>query len=296
MSARLSLPRSASGLDPLAVARRCAEEGGRIALEAFRRPQDVSVKGRGNLVTAADLASERRIREMLSQEYPEHSILSEEASEGGSTELAEVSAGPPAEKGWMWVVDPLDGTRNYVSGIPFFCVNIALCLDGEPVVAVTYDPVHQEAFCAEKGGGAWLDRPGEKRQPVRASTKESVLASVLGIDLGYDDGRAKRMLALAHSLHPGMQSVRIPGSAALGLAYAACGRYDLFVHNYLFPWDLAAGILLVREAGGLITDRDGGAVGIHSEGAIAGSAAVHADFLRLTKGMSWREEPAARPR
>ncbi len=102
------------------------------------------------------------------------------------------------------------------------------------------------------------------------------------------------MLDLAHSLFPGMQSVRIPGSAALGLAYAACGRYDLFVHNYLFPWDLAAGILLVREAGGLITDRDGRAVSIDSEGAIAGSAAVHADFLRLTEGMPWREEPAAR--
>ena len=291
MNERLSLPRSASGLDPLAVARRCAEEGGQIALESFRKPQEVSVKGRGNLVTAADLASERRIQEILSQEYPEHAILSEETAERGAA--GPRAATPAGGEGWMWVVDPLDGTRNYVSGIPFFCVNIALCHDGEPIVALTYDPVHQEAFCAEKGRGAWLDGPGDDSQPLRASSKESVMASVLGIDLGYDDRRAKRMLALAHSLFPGMQSVRIPGSAALGLAYAACGRYDLFVHNYLLPWDLAAGILLVREAGGLITDRDGATISIDSEGCVAGGGAVHADFLRLTEGMPWREEPAA---
>ena len=285
----MALPRSASGLDPLTVARRCAEEGGRIALESFRRPQEVSVKGRGNLVTAADLASERRIQEVLSQEYPEHAVLSEETAE------VEPRGSNLEARGWLWVVDPLDGTRNYVSGIPFFCVNIALCHDGEPVLALTYDPVHQEAFRAEKGRGAWLDRPDGESEPIRVSAKESVLASVLGIDLGYKDQRAKRMLALAHSLFPGMQSVRIPGSAALGLAYAACGRYDLFVHNYLLPWDVAAGILLVREAGGLITDRDGGPISIHSEGVIAGSAAVHADFRRLTKDMPWREEAAGRP-
>jgi fructose-1,6-bisphosphatase/inositol monophosphatase family enzyme len=97
------------------------------------------------------------------------------------------------------------------------------------------------------------------------------------------------MLKLLQGLWPGVQSVRIPGSAALGLAYAACGRYDLFVHNCLFPWDVAAGILLVREAGGAITDREGGAVSIHSEGVIAGGVPAHADFLRLAAGRPWRD-------
>ncbi len=102
------------------------------------------------------------------------------------------------------------------------------------------------------------------------------------------------MLTLLSELWPGMQSARIPGCAALGLAYAACGRYDLFVHHYLFPWDLAAGILLVREAGGAITGRDGGQMRIDSEGVIAGGAAVHADFLRRAQTMPWRDEaPAA---
>ena len=98
------------------------------------------------------------------------------------------------------------------------------------------------------------------------------------------------MLALLHELWPGMQSVRIPGSAALGLAYAACGRYDLFAHHYLFPWDVAAGILLVREAGGVITDRDGSPVRIDSEGAVAGGAAAHADFMRRVGSRPWHGE------
>ena len=196
----------------------------------------------------------------------------------------------------MWVVDPLDGTRNYVSGLPCFCVNVALCQQGEPVVAVTHDPVHGETFWAVKGGGTRLSSgqvPGGE-QPCRVSSKPSVQASVLGFDLGYDDRRAAHMLALLSELWPGMQSVRIPGSAALGLVYAACGRYDLFVHHYLFPWDLAAGILLVREAGGVITDRDGSPVRIESEGVIAGGGAVHADFRRLAGSRPWRDEgPAA---
>jgi myo-inositol-1(or 4)-monophosphatase len=290
------LPVSTSGATALEVARRCADEGGRLALERFRKPQQVSVKGRGNLVTATDVDIERLIRGGLAREYPQHAILSEETAEleprTSSLEATE----------WTWVVDPLDGTRNYVSGLPCFCVNVALCRHGEPVVAVTHDPVHGETFWAIKGAGARLSglpagqaggqAPGEE-QPCRVSDKPSLQASVLGFDMGYNDRRAAHMLALLSELWPGMQSVRIPGSAALGLAYAACGRYDLFVHHYLFPWDLAAGILLVREAGGVVTDRDGSPVRIESEGVIAGGAAVHADFLRHAGSRPWRDETPA---
>jgi fructose-1,6-bisphosphatase/inositol monophosphatase family enzyme len=271
------------------VARRCAEEGGRLALERFRRPQEVSVKGRGNLVTATDVDIERLIQATLAREYPQHAILSEETSS------FEPRASSLEASGWTWVVDPLDGTRNYVSGLPCFCVNVALCRHGEPVVAVTHDPVHGETFWAEKGGGARLSggQVADGEQPCRVSDKPSLQASVLGFDMGYDDRRAAHMLALLSELWPGMQSVRIPGSAALGLAYAACGRYDLFVHHYLFPWDLAAGILLVREAGGVITDRDGSPVRIDSEGVIAGGSAVHADFLHRAGSRPWRDEGPA---
>jgi len=267
-----STPLSRTGRSALEVARFCAHEGAEIAMYSFRQPQQVKVKGRGNLVTQADLEIEARIQEILAREFPEHAVLSEETRATVTSE------------GWVWVVDPLDGTRNYVSGIPFFCVNVALCYDEEPVLALTFDPNHDEAFWAEAGGGAWVNE-----EPAHVSAKASVQASVLGVDLGYDDRRGKDILHLVHELFPGMQSVRVPGSAALGLAYAAAGRYDLFVHNYLFPWDVAAGILLVREAGGVITNRGGGAVSLRSEAVVAGGRQAHADFLRIQSERGWGE-------
>jgi fructose-1,6-bisphosphatase/inositol monophosphatase family enzyme len=221
------------------------------------------VKGRGNLVSETDLRIERFLHETLRHEFPECAILSEE------------TATDTAIDGWVWVIDPLDGTKNFVSGIPFFCVNIALCYNGLPAVAVTLDPNHGECFSAERGGGAWLNG-----QPIRVSEKPTVQDSVLGVDIGYDDERGRRTLHLVHELFPGVQGLRIPGSAALGLAYASCGRYDLFLHRYLFPWDIAAGMLLVEEAGGVITDQAGQSIDITSETVIAGGPRVHADFLR----------------
>lgn len=263
MSALSASPIAVSGRSALEVARRCAQEAGERALAQFRRPQEVTVKGRGNLVTQTDLEIETYLQQELTQEFPDHRVLSEETA--ADTDTA----------GWVWVVDPLDGTHNFVSGIPFFCANLALCHEGEPMVAVTYDPNHEEAFWAERGRGAWVND-----QPARVSSKPTVQASVLGVDLGYNDRLGRAALGLLHQLFPGVQSVRIPGSAALGLAYAACGRYDLFLHHDLFPWDIAAGILLVREAGGAITDHGGQPIAIASQTVIAGGPSVHADFLR----------------
>lgn len=270
MSAPTASPIAVSGRSAAEVARACAREAGKLALARLQGPQQITAKGRGNFVTQTDLEIEAYLQEALAHEFPHHRVLSEETA--ADTDSA----------GWVWVVDPLDGTHNFVTGIPFFCVNIALCHDGEPVVAVTYDPNHEEAFWAESGRGAWVND-----QPAAASKEPTVQASVLGIDLGYDDRRGSAALQIAHRLFPGVQCVRIPGSAALGLAYAACGRYDLFLHHYLFPWDLAAGILLVREAGGAITDHLGQPIAIASQTVVAGSKRAHADFLR------WRREHAA---
>ena len=270
MAAPTDLPIAVSGGSALEVARASTREAGKLALAGFRRSQDVTTKGRGNLVTQTDLEIEAYLQQVLTEEFPDHRLLSEETAAGTDT------------AGWVWVIDPLDGTRNFVSGIPFFCINLALCYDGEPCAAVTYDPNHEEAFSAERGRGLWVND-----QPVRASSKSTVQASVLGIDLGYDDRRGRAALQLVQQLFPGFQAVRVPGSAALGLAYAAAGRFDLFVHHYLFPWDIAAGILLVHEAGGTITDRDGGPIAIDSRTAVAGGPQVHADFLR------WQEEHRA---
>jgi myo-inositol-1(or 4)-monophosphatase len=156
------------------------------------------------------------------------------------------------------VLGPIDGTRNYVSGIPFWCVNLALCYREEPIVAVTFDPNHGDLFSAVKGKGTLLNGG-----PVRASEAKTLQASVLGVDMGYDDTREPHA-RFVRSLWPGMQSVRIPGAPRS--AYSCCGRFGLFVHSYVYPWDLAAGILLVGRHD---YRQRGAAVNIHSQGIIS---------------------------
>jgi len=180
-------------------------------------------------------------------------------------------------------VDPIDGTKNFSAGIPFFCTNLALCKDGVPQLALTYDPVRREEFLAVRGRGLTVNR-----SPAYASARSTVLESVLGMDAGFDDARGARIFEIMVRIWPGVQAIRIPGSAALGIAYAACGRFDLFVHHCLYPWDIAAGLLLVAEGGGLITDRDGEPATLFSDSTIAGGPGVHADFRRLTAGLPWR--------
>jgi myo-inositol-1(or 4)-monophosphatase len=270
------LPVSRSGKTAAEVARLCAQEAGRVIMGAFPgraggSRQDVLVKGRGNFLTETDLASERAVLAVLQEEYPQHEALAEE------------TVGQARDEEWMWVVDPLDGTHNFSRGIPYFAFNIALCHRRQPLLGLTYAPATGEEFFAEKGAGLTLN--GE---PARASAAGRLGDCVLGVDLGYDDARAARLLELVAEVWP-VQSVRVMGSAALGLAYAACGRYDLFMHNFLYPWDVAAGIVLVAEGGGAIVDRDGGAVSIDSESVVAGAPAAVEDMLSLARGRPWRE-------
>lgn len=233
---------------------------------------EMESKGRGNFLTEVDLAVERAVIETLREEYPDHAVLSEETS-------SEVEAW---ERGWLWVVDPIDGTHNYSMGNPNFCFNIALCRDGEPVLGLTYAPVTREEFFAVKSGGLTVNG-----RPARASDAKSIRGSVWGMDMGYNDERAAKLLEVVTEVWPGVQAIRIMGSAALGIAFAACGRYDLFVHQTLYPWDLAAGIVLVQEGGGELLTRDGGEVTIQSPGIVAGSHAVAREFLELTGGREW---------
>src|SRR3990170_1100519 len=259
------LPRSASGRTAVEVARACAGEAGRIAMAAFGARQDVLVKGRGNVVTETDLAAERAILEILRQEYPDHAVLAEE------------TAGQAPRGGWLWVIDPLDGTHNFSRGIPYFATNIALCLDGEPLLGLTYAPATGEEFFAQRGAGLTVNG-----QPARVSAAKRLGGCGIRAGPGYDDARAARMLELVAEVWP-VQSVRVMGSAALGLAYAACGRYDLFLHHYLYPWDVAAGIVLVAEGGGAVRDRDGGPATIDSEGIVAVE-----ELLSLARDRPWR--------
>ena len=179
---------------------------GEILVERFRTSINVSYKGRGNIVTDVDTEVEEEVLDILRREYPDMGLLGEE------------SAGKRADAGYVWIVDPLDGTRNYASGIPFFSTVIGLALDGEVLVGVNYDPVRGDLFEAERGGGAFLN--GER---AAVSERTELAESIIGTDLSYNNRGAANGLEVVREIWPGMQTARIMGSAALGLSYAADG-------------------------------------------------------------------------
>ncbi len=271
------LPVSASGKSAADVAHAAAHAAGQIMTDRFRalaaEPIARVVKGRGNYVTEADLASEAAAVNILRVEYPDHRVLSEETT----------VAVPDWDRGWLWVIDPIDGTSNFARGIPTFAFNIALCLDGEPVLGLTYQPVMGDEFFAQRREGLWVN--GMRSHVSNAAT---LAEAVMGIGLGYDYDRAKKALHLVADLWPGVQMVQNIGSAALGLAYASSGRFDLYVHHFLAPWDMAAGIVQVREGGGSAIDRDGRPVTIFSQGLIAGAPGPVGEFLRRSVGREWK--------
>lgn len=236
-------------------------------------PIERVIKGRGNYVTESDLACEEVVIRLLQEEYPEHRVLSEETT----------AAVPGWDRGWLWVIDPIDGTSNFARGIPAFAFNIALCLDGDPVLGVTHQPATGDEFFAQRHEGLWVNG-------VRAhvSSAATLAEAVMGIGLGYDYDRAKKALHLLADLWPGVQMIQNIGSAALGLAYAASGRFELYVHHFLAPWDMAAGIVQVREGGGLAIDREGRPVTIFSQGLIAGASGPVDEFLRYSVGRDWK--------
>ena len=267
-----TVPSSTTGRSALTVAMDAAHRAGELIVRRFGTPMDVVTKSRANLVTDVDVEAEKVALALLREEYPEFGIISEESE--------------PVTTGsrYTWVVDPLDGTRNYASGIPHYAVVVALALDGAIILGVTNDPVRREVFTAEKGKGAHLNDV-----PLSVSTKEGMPECLLGFDMGYVDEKAVRALDMVKALWPGMQSIRIMGSSALGLAYAACGRVDIYFHHHLAPWDLASGLLLVSEAGGRVVDRHGKPASLESESIIASSPHLVRRFLEATEGLEWRE-------
>ncbi len=255
------LPLARSGRSALEVAVQAAEEAGKILVAHFRSEKEIRHKGKGNLVTQVDILSEKCIVELLKREYPDHSILSEESH--SSTPVA----------GYTWIIDPLDGTNNYVFGISFFCTNIALAKDGDIVLGVTYDPLRGELFRAEKGQGVYLNDSA-----VQVSREGSLGACLVGLDLGYSDERGKELLDITSKLWGHVHCLRIMGSASLGLAYVACGRVNLYFHRFVYPWDIASGLLLIREAGGEVTDWEGKPATSQDEQIIASNRELHQEL------------------
>jgi len=261
------LPSARSGRNAFEVATRAVKEAGAIIMAHFQGEMRTDYKTKTHVVTDVDLLAEKVMIALLREEFPSFGIIAEE-SESIAGDLP-----------YTWIIDPLDGTRNYTYGIPHFCVSLALAQGDEILLGIVYDPLREEFFRAEEGCGAFRND-----LPISISTGIAVSGSLVGFDMGYQADTGGQVLELASALWPGILSVRVMGSAALGLAYVACGRLDIYLHLSLSPWDLAAGILLVKEAGGVVTEIDGKPVSLNSRRIIATNKAIHEDFLRRAKG------------
>jgi len=219
-----------------------ARDAGRIQKDAFGTSYAWREKsGRGDIVTEVDEACEKLIIDRIRREYPDDPILSEEAGAIGIEEDRPV-----------WVIDPLDGTRNYALGIPCFCVSIAVVRQGVPEVGAIYDPIHDEMFAARRGGGAFLN--GE---PMRVSDWDTLEDAMISVAWVRSKVHSARYLRIIERLSKHTSYFRRIGSAALVAAYVACGRFHAYLQGGLHPWDIAAAAVLVEEAGGLITDFEG---------------------------------------
>lgn len=279
----MDIPKSTNGKTATEVAVELSLKAGETLVKRFHKEKQISFKGRGNIVTDVDSEVELDLLTTLRSEFPDMGFLGEESSASQIEGLAKQTRRPTSGSGYVWIVDPLDGTRNYASGIPFFSVVVGLAFDGEVLVGVNYDPIREEMFHAERGQGAFLN--GER---ISVSDRRSIEECILGMDLSYNDEGVTTGLNVIQSLWPGMQTARIMGSSALGISYAAAGRTDLYFHYQLEPWDQVAGMLLVEEAGGIITDRAGERAGLYSNGLVASNETLHSEFMNKTEGMAWR--------
>jgi myo-inositol-1(or 4)-monophosphatase len=243
-----------------------AHEAGRLLAEFYRMRVGFELKGDFDLVTEADRASERLVVERILAHYPDHSIVAEEG--GGREGTSE----------YRWFVDPLDGTTNFAHGYPAFNVTLAVARGDEMIAGVVYDPLRDEMFAAEKGSGAYLN--DQKIQVSRAKRLADCLVST-----GFPSRKRSQNVNIHfyHQLAMATHGVRRGGSAALDLAYVTCGRLDGFWEFGLNPWDLAAGTVLVTEAGGVVSDMRGAPHSMKSAHLLVDNGLIHEEILELFK-------------
>ena len=253
----------------LEFAMNVALRSGRILLEHYNQSMEVRSKSSEiDLVTEADLASERFIVQTIRKKFPKHGILSEEEVE--DNEAREFS----------WIIDPLDGTVNYTHGFPIFCVSLALQYQGDPLLGVTHDPTRDETFTVVKHLGAFLD--GER---LNVSQAKTLVQSLVATGFPYKRATIEdNNLPEFNRVLPKVQGIRRGGSAALDLAYVAAGRLDGYWEAHLSPWDWAAGVLMIQEAGGRVTDRTGQPWTLESKKMVATNGFIHEELLQVVSG------------
>ena len=250
----------------LATAVEIVLQAGAIQMARRESGFHVDKKGTIDLVTEVDLECERMCRAILAERFPEHDILAEELSK---------DAGAPSLSRFRWVFDPLDGTTNYAHGLPIFCSSLALEIDGSSAVGAVYDPTRAELFTAERGAGAFLNG-----QRLQTSTSAELIDALLVTGFPYDVHKQTADLVTMFGAFLGTaRAVRRLGSAALDLCYVAAGRFDGYWEQHLWPWDVAAGALVVSEAGGTVTGMDGSPFDPAAAHMVASNGRVHRAML-----------------
>lgn len=268
--------------ETLQVVSRIARQAGRIQLERVGNVKHVEYKGAINLVTEVDRECESLIVDELRKSFPDHGVLAEESFK------SEREAGRTG-KGRKWIIDPLDGTVNFTHGFPFFCVSIALEEDGELTAGVIYDPNRDELFAAARGEGASVN--GE---PIRVSRTDELTEAMVATGFAYNVQEEERFDNLDNFANfvKLARAVRRPGSAAIDLAWLACGRIDGFWELFLWPWDMAAGVVIIREAGGRVTSFDGSTYDLYGTQILASNSRIHDQMVDVLRaGGSFRPKP-----
>ena len=248
-----------------------AEEAARLGagiLEQWRSKFSVREKGRADLVTEADLASQKAVQEHLKSRFPDHDFLGEE--DPGAKEGHGPAPGAPP----TWIVDPLDGTTNYVHDVPAYCVSIGLMVAGELVVGVICDPRMNELFSAAKGLGATLNG-----KPIRVSETGLMANAMMATGFPPDPDKQVRNLFWWEKFSYQTQALRRTGSTALNMAYVACGRFDAYWALDNYAWDVAAGVVLIREAGGVVSRISGAECDPFQSDLVSANPTLHRELI-----------------
>ena len=249
----------------LEVAIAAAKAAGEVLSSGFGQRQEVRYKGEVDLVTEADEKAEQEIKDALQGAFPTYGILTEESGK------------LPGESDSRWIVDPLDGTTNYAHGLPIFAVSIALERAGEVVLGVVHDPMARETYAAERGGGATLDG-----QPIQVSDIDELIRALLATGFPYDRDDILGTLDLFGKFAVLTQSMRRLGSAALDVCYVAAGRLDGYYERGIHAWDIAAGSVILEEAGGKATDYQGRDLDLAGGEVVASNGLLHPSLVSVT--------------
>ena len=245
---------------------KAAKEASKIILKHYGNYGKLKFKNPRSLLTKVDLLSDKKIKEIISKRFPNHNFLTEES---GFTDKGSE---------YTWIIDPIDGTTNFTSEIPYFAVSIGLVKNKEVIMGIVYNPCTKETFFAEKGKGAFLNN---KR--IQASNKNNIKDALLAFALPSDIKIAKKTLSLLSKIFGSVRGIRNPGSAALNMCYVAAGKFDLLLSLSLSSWDAAAAYLIINEANGRVTNIKNGEWRISDKTCIATNKVLHDRFMKLLR-------------